>query len=252
MAGDGDMQKVKLSYCDSRYIEKENSNMLKWSLLYFLLILPVAAYSQDISKSFPNLAEIKVATRWDVRVMYNPKVSTIINKKYHDSDPDSDYWKVIKTRIGGTGQEYRIEFSEGASDDPTFKIFKDEEAEPVFEAFATGLVIPGNGFIYTSGHTNNMFDERKKYELRKGQIVEVKQPYYYVGLATKTNKAITLHSAKDVKGVVAALPAGAPVTVLINEVDFYLLKTEFGLVGWAKIGTNNSEGTIDGLVYAGD
>jgi hypothetical protein len=226
--------------------------MLKWLIFYLVLFAPASVFSQDLSRSFPNLSEIKVDTRWDVRVLYNPKVSTLINRKYHDTDPDSDYWKVVKTRISGTGQEYLVVFSEGLSDDPTFKIYKGEETEPIFEAFATGIVIPGNGFIYTSGHTNNMFDERKKFELRKGLFVEVKQPFYFVGLASKTKKSITLYAAKNLKGPVAALPAGSPVTVLVNEGKFYLVKTEFGLVGWVKIDPNNSEETIDGLVYAGD
>jgi hypothetical protein len=226
--------------------------MFKWQLLALLLFIPCICSSQELSKSFPNLTEIKVDTRWDVRVLFNPKVSKVINQKYHETEPDMDNWRVVKTYITGAGQEYRIEFSEGLSDDPTFRIFKGDEKEPIFDAFATGLVIPGNGFIYTSGHTNNMFDERKKYELRKGKLIEVKQPFYYVGLVSKTKKKITLHTSKDMKGTVATLPAGSSVSVLINEGELYLLKSDFGLVGWVKIEANNSEETIEGLILAGD
>ena len=45
---------------------------------------------------------------------------------------------------------------------------------------------------------------------------------------------------------------GAELTVLINEGEFYLLKSAFGLVGWVKLNPSQSAEDIAGLFFAGD
>ena len=97
-----------------------------------------------------------------------------------------------------------------------------------------------------------MFDQRKKFRLEKDKIIEVLQPYYYVGLESKVKKRINIYSTPQQDEVVASLPEGSPVTVLLNKGEQYLLKTSFGLVGWVLIPGGSQETPIEGLYFAGD
>ena len=98
-----------------------------------------------------------------------------------------------------------------------------------------------------------MFNKMRKYTLTANVINEVKQPYYYVGLNTETTKSIKIFSSKRLENVVASLPKNSPIEVVINEDEFYLIKTSFGLIGWVKIPECIiSDTPIKGLYYAGD
>jgi hypothetical protein len=54
--------------------------------------------------------------------------------------------------------------------------------------------------------------------------------------------------------MVARVPKGSKVVVLLNQGDYYLIKTSFGLVGWLKLPDEplGSKPTIEGLFVAGD
>ena len=158
-------------------------------------------------------------------------------------------WKISFNEI------FTVDFSPGPSADPGFtirKIFKDSLI--YIDSFnCTNLVIPGNKFIYTSGHTNNMFNERKKFVYSGDGFQEVKQPFYYVGLKTNNLKPITLFSDTTLSDPVAKLPANYDIEVLINVNDFYLIRTAFGLTGWLNMKRSLYGNTpIKGLYYAGD
>ena len=115
------------------------------------------------------------------------------------------------------------------------------------------LIIPGNGSIYISGHTDNMFDTRKKFIYDGNKFNELIQPFYYVGLETFTIKPITLFSDTTLSNPVASLPENSEIEVLINRNDLYLIRTSFGLTGWLKIGPVSPDySPIKGLYFAGD
>ena len=99
-----------------------------------------------------------------------------------------------------------------------------------------------------------MFDVRRKYVLQGDKLVEVKQPFYWVGLESKAKKDLVLYSGKDQKETVARLPKGSALTVVLSEGEsWYLIKTPFGLVGWLKIeGVSQEADTIEGLYFRGD
>ncbi|MCF7886162.1 MAG: hypothetical protein K9M80_06685 [Candidatus Marinimicrobia bacterium] len=59
------------------------------------------------------------------------------------------------------------------------------------------ISIPGDGNIYISGHTNNMFNKRRIYHLESNTLKEIKQPFYYVGQEGVLQKDITLYRDQD-------------------------------------------------------
>ena len=81
----------------------------------------------------------------------------------------------------------------------------------------------------------------------------MKQPFNYVGLDSKALKDITIFSDKKLSQEVAKIPAGTKLTVLLNDGDHYLLKTQFGLVGWIHYRPQQlGADLIDGLYFLGD
>ena len=217
------------------------------------------------TEAFSYLETLKVGT--NVFLKYNKKLTVVVNKpvfKLDKSDPfyqepgemGMDMQILVKTKITESGDEYAIMFSSGPSDDPTFLIYKaDTPKEPIADIYALELYIPGTGFIYSAGHTNNLFNTRKKFKLSGNKITEVKQPFYYVGKESKTLKAVKLYDSESMSNVVAQLPADYSVEVLINKAgtNNFLIKTDFGLTGWVEM-ENPMYGneTVEGIYYSGD
>jgi hypothetical protein len=106
-----------------------------------------------------------------------------------------------------------------------------------------------------------MFNKRRKFKIENDTIIEIKQPYYYVGLKGKILKPLTLYSDKGLLNPVAQLPIDYEIEILLAETGssdfeidyYYLVKSNFGLIGWIKISDidiwNN---LINGFYYAGD
>lgn len=225
------------------------------ALVIFQLLLNVVL-ADDIPASWNELNSITVDEFEGnkITIYYDPQLSKIINKNVPDTLEGTKH--IISTKISSKDSEiYIVEYSPGPSGDPQFSLYKKigEKLTLAFNSFGLSLFIPGNGYLYISGHTNNTYNQRKKFERVKDKFIEVKQPFYYVGLASKTLKDITLYSGFDQRQIVTKVPKGTSIDVLLNYNDYYLLKTEFGLVGWLKLEATGQEATIiDGLYYFGD
>jgi hypothetical protein len=221
-----------------------------------LLCSPVAA--DQITEAFPYLNKFK---HFGISFYYQKNKSQILDQKLPD-----DRVKVMLTSLDKSAEKYLIVFDPGPSGDPSFSFYKaDAQEGPPLDIRLSGgetypqvngldLVMPGNGIIYVAGHTNEMFNKRRKLRLVQGELVEVDQPFYYVGLQTVTTKAIKLYGSKKKDRVVAYLPKGAKVEVLANQQDFYLVRTPFGLAGWLEIpfGTLWGQSPLKDIVFAGD
>ncbi len=218
----------------------------------------------DAHEAFSYLQEIAIGNI--ISIKYNNDITTIYNKicrdlsksdpLYYDEGPGAYATKVMKTKINPTGNEYIIVFDEGPSADPVFLFYKDGDfKQPAFSIAALNIVVPGNGSVYSSGHTNNMFNKRRKFKVENNKLKEIEQSFYYVGLKTKTLKPLTLYSSTQISNITANLPKDYSIEVLLNKrnTDLYLIKTDFGLAGWVKL-ENQFYGNqaIDKLVYAGD
>jgi hypothetical protein len=193
----------------------------------------------------------------------------LINKKCFDLNPKDPYFAskedismesavvVAKFKNENFKDSLVVLYSAGASDDPSFSIMKSAN-QKVEEFYCTELYLNTNGVLYTAGHTNNMFNHRHKFLFQKDKIVEVSQPYYYVGLKGKTTKAITLYQEKTGNETVAQLPIAYEIEVLLaekkNDLErLFLVRTDFGLVGWLRLSEKDLyDRVIEGLYFAGD
>lgn len=224
-----------------------------------LFLLPAISLGQTIP--FTGLKSIDITPQnypsigapFRIIVWFDPKISLIINKSRDVGDGYSQL-RVIRSRINRNKNEnFFIEFDEGPSLDPTFIIYPEKGEKLIGRFWGTTLIIPGDGFLYVSGHTNNYFDQRKKFALKDGELVEIKQPFYYVGIQSRALRNLTITSKKHGGEIVANIPKGERVTVILSEDDYFLLKTHFGLLGWIRVENIGQESEVlEGIFFLGD
>lgn len=118
--------------------------------------------------------------------------------------------------------------------------------------------IPGDGCVYASGHVNTMFDHRRKYCLDGDRLKEVKQPFHYVGLKSKTLRDLTFYSDKAATNAVSTIPKGEFVEVLVASAERedehydFLVRDQHGLTGWVRLSGGREAEDIDGIFLNGD
>lgn len=207
----------------------------------------------------PPLTEwtLKIAFPADtVRVRYNRELATSINKTF-DPGAGWDMHQVVATKLSADSDEtFLIIFDPGPSADPNFQVVRGEKlSDEAYLGSMNGLelTIPGDGFLYVSGHTNTTFNQRRKYRVGVDGLEEVPQPFYFVGLQTATLKPVVLRTEPGGGEKVAELATGAAVEILLNKDDDYLVKTQEGIVGWfrEKLATQDPE-HFDELFFRGD
>jgi len=233
--------------------------------------------ADDLPAEFENLTTLNIDSTLDkyfsnITIHFDKSISTLIDSMYYFTDRDGrivdedlKFRCLIVTKIDRNDDtRYTIDFYPGMSVDPHFRIYRNTDGRlkgltNSMIITGTQLIVPGDGFLYSSGHTNNTFDQKRLFRVEGDEIIEVVQPYYYVGLQSVTNREIVLRS---LAGPVVTLPQGTPVTVLLKQIEpypqfSYLLKTDFGLVGWVHFKPRelymwNKPNPIEGLYSNGD
>jgi hypothetical protein len=175
-------------------------------------------------------------------------------------------------KIISNGPEYYIQLNDGPSGDPHFEYFIKSGNDYInVGSTPRKVIIPGNGFIYSSGSTFESFPTYTKYKIdtNTGRIVEVRQPYVYIGLKTKANKNIDI--VDNDGSNVATIAKGSPIEVLLLNTVYYqdnkdrgytktgiLVKTQYNIVGWnydeilSCLGNDSKNFPIDNFCYGGD
>lgn len=210
--------------------------------------------------AFPRLALLHLKHE-DVALYYDPANSEVLTAKHPDAARHDEAGvavsRALRTQLLGKGKgHFVIDADSGGSWDPGITVLQEKDGllKPLLHIRGLRFALPGNGAIYVDGHNNTMFDVRRKYEWHDGTFVETRQPFRYVGLDTVTQSAIDLFSSRKYTRVIASLPKGAPVSVLLNRGSDYLVKTSFGLLGWIRIreGIQREESPIQGIYFEGD
>lgn len=218
---------------------------------------------------FPNLKKIYIDTVGKQFVFGYDAASIKLLNINCSRLPKTDYWycgdgdpetitKLVQIHNKQIRDTLDIIFDTGPSDDFEFIVAK-RGGKIIGRVNATEFYIMENNIIYTAGHTNNMFNKRRKFQILQDTLLEIRQSFYYVGLKSKTTAALTLYQSKTSNDVIAAVPKGYNVEVLLCDpgVDdserLYLVKTEFGLIGWLRLKEDYSYDTpIEGLRFFGD
>lgn len=233
--------------------------MKKIVFVAFVLISSLVK-GQDEFRAFNYLYELKFDN--SARIFFDKSNAKIINKQrkdipkgkpfycQHPEDLDGQTYILVELTFNeNADKKYTILYNEGSSVDPEFSIYLGNIH--IGDIKGQNLFITKSGNFYSSGHTNTNFNEKRKYKIIKEKITEIKQPFLYVGLKTKTLKNITLFENK-----VATLPKDYEIEVILADqkiADLYLIKTTFGLLGWAKVESGQYiSKEIEGIRYLGD
>lgn len=194
-----------------------------------------------------------------ITIHFDKTISTVINQPIKDDRFQEtgiySQTRLITTKIDAQQDIwYTIDFDAGGSLDPMFIISRNEhqELKALGSIFGLEITFPGDGFFYVTGHTNNTFNQRRKFTIRDDVLVEIRQPFYYVGLETFTKEDLDVYADRELTTHVAHLPKNTPITVVLNTEDYYLIKTPRDLLGWAKIHVEQQDTVIEGLYYFGD
>jgi hypothetical protein len=244
------------------------------TLLIFLIVFQCFSivFVAQKSQYFPNLKRVSVDADLGVFFNYDTKTTRLINKPCFELDKtdqrhctkDSVYleWIVVaKYKSKELMDSVYVIYTAGWSSDPCFGIYSKND-DCLLRLTCLDFYINNQGTIYTAGHTNNMYNRKRKYQLQADTAIEVKQPYNYVGLKGKTSREVTLYSDTLKTEIVAKLPVNYEIEILLTSSatrDFdadrkFLVKTEFGLVGWfiEVEGGEVHPPLIGGLFYNGD
>lgn len=222
---------------------------------------------------FTHFEELKTLTiSKTVVVKYNPKETKIINKEAGKLPKDHPLYDgefgfydmiIMEFKLDVNNSEsYLLRHTWGPSNDPSFSVHTASDGKCVGSVHGTQIFIPGNSSVYGQGVENACFNLKQKYAFINNKLEAVSQPYYYAGLKTKTQKTIKLYSDDAMTNVLATIPPKYDVEVLMAaadqkggaSMDKFLIKTSFGLVGWATVKTFGMPDEVDikELQYLGD
>jgi hypothetical protein len=237
-------------------------------ILFLFCICSVTSFAEsskqyhniDFEKAFPGFKRYD-AKDAGVVLYYNPELCELQDKPHPEKDEYDSAGILIERPLrsqllGKKGGYFIIDCDSGPSADPSCTIYKehDNKLTKVFFGSGTYFIFPGNGIVFSGGHTNNMFDARQKYQWSGKEFEIVEQPFNYVGLDTVINTTINIYSSTNYSKSIAKLPKGSRILVLLNKNNDYLLKTPFGLLGWFRMAgyVTDQNTPIKGLYYAGD
>jgi hypothetical protein len=218
----------------------------------------ISASAEEADNSFPGLKSLPVPeglTPFPGKLSYDPALTKVLDQPLDQGEGAPEARRLVSTRINRENEtRYLIDFDSGPSADPAFVITDEKTGKVLGSIGGESLIIPGNGFLYVSGRANNLHQAQAKYTLRDGKLVEIEQPFSCVGLKSKAKVPLKLLAKKDGGEVIANVPAGDALEVVLRDGEHLLIKTNFGLLGWWKANTSvmadNAE--IEGVYFAGD
>lgn len=248
----------------------------KKSLLLLLLLISTQLLCAQAKKAFPGLKWAPASPEYTgVQFGYDAKSfiydGRLLSKLprnhafYQSEEGDGEVY--LGSYMNASMQEaLHVFFSPGPSADPSFWI-TDARNNKVWESFADEMCINASGVMYIAGHSDKMFNERRKFQITGKSVREIPQPFLYAGIKGKLLKPAKLYSQKNGGEEVATLPKGYEIEVLLAEElsqsekdnyelqKNYLARTAFGLVGWLRLTDDDTyylNPVVSGLGYEGD
>lgn len=163
---------------------------------------------------------------------------------------------VASVYIDSLKKKFIVQYNSGGSEDPTFHIkWLDGKKEREFSIEGTELNFQSSGEILISGHTNNKFSQNRKIVFKNNKLSEVEQPYYYVGIKSKSLIDIDARLTPDEKSDVSFhLKKGEDVEVILSDISqlYFLLKNKEGILGWVLISENQRPTVVKEIFFKGD
>lgn len=217
-----------------------------------------------------SISTIEIGKGSGIYFTYPVHSVKIIMQPCDSLDPQDDWfcpepvysrnWRVGEWKGSDEHSGFTIYFSPGPSADPEF-IITDKNGKKMGSIQALKLRLNADLSIYTSGHTNNMFDKKSMFTVQKDTVLEVKQPFYQVGLAGILLRNIVMFTDDSFDQIQQTINEGAEIEIMFalpagkDELyeRKYLVRTELGILGYIRIENEDTFGALmEGFFYAGD
>lgn len=205
------------------------------------------AVSPAAAKPFPGLERLESE---GITVAYHPDKATLVPAAA--SNGDAKPLLLMKSPVDAT--QWVVTRHDTGSDYVMLSITKKEAGKALGEGTRIGEIDVGRGGIafLPGGRAAYAKVEGVSYKYllgKTGTFREVKQPFAYLGHKTTVQvpkgddicgpytgpKKLVLRTQKKADSpALATLKAGAEIEVVLRDGDWFLIKTPFGLNGWAK------------------
>jgi hypothetical protein len=230
--------------------------------IIFIFFLSIYCHKILGQHNFPDLKYQNISKSYlGGKIGYNDFSNFELINKFCDENDNCFEYESAETLLGKFKLDSKSEiifyYTEAPSDDPTF--YAVLNGKMIFISAGKIIHIKGKT-IYTEGIANSYINRKKKFVFEEGKYIEVKQPFYYVGLKGKLNHSISLFESENFHNKVASLPKGYDIEIIGGKIggeyellEKVLIKTEFGLVGWLNFKPfMNKEPLIDNFIFWGD
>ncbi len=201
----------------------------------------------------PGIQKITIVTARDLaREPKLPADEAKYRKFYEEAGVTMAY--PLDVKLSADDRDFLVlRCDSGGSNDPqcVFSASQDPD-QPGVAIPGTLFVIPGDGCVYSGGHTDNMFSARALTCRKGGELQPVTQPFSYAGFRSKALRKLTLYADKQKSGIVTTIAPGGFVEVVLQDGDLFLLRDGFGLTGWAPLEISQQATDIEGFFYNGD
>ncbi len=217
-----------------------------------------------------SISTIEIGKGSGIYFTYPVHAVKIIMQPCDSLDPQDDWfcpepvysriWRVGEWKGSDDHTGCTIYFSPGPSADPEF-IFVDKNEKRLGSIQALKLRLNIDLSIYSSGHTNNMFDKKRMFSVQKDTVIEVKQPFYQVGLSGILLRNIVMFTDDTFDQVQQTINEGEEIEIMFalpacKDEPYerkYLVRTELGILGYIRIENEDTfGGLMEGFFYAGD
>lgn len=226
-----------------------------------LLTSLVSAQTIQVPEAFKDLIRISVSSDTSLRVFVPKDFNTQFDAsdEFFEDNRTYEFLGMVKLNES-KDSEFLISY---AWDSQCFVFYKKDRTD-FKDVFAVDqcntIYIKGNGSVYTSGHASTMSNQNRKFIFENDSLKEIEQPFYYIGLKTKTRNPIKIYLGKNENEseLIASIPANSQMEVVGSEfkhsAKYFLIKTSFGLIGWWKLDSNifHENSTIENLFYNGE
>ena len=175
--------------------------------------------SGKASDSFGALATLRLRQDGDTpfTLHYPPRLAKVLNQPIDDDLMLA--WHALRIALQPGGPVFTLDCDSGPSADPGCSF---TPGQPRAQGSGTQghmiggdkFFMPGNGFVYVDSYANDIYRVRRKWAVAAdGSATEVPQPYYYVGMQSRTTAPLVL---QGLDGARHTVKTGAPVHVLLN------------------------------------
>src|SRR5262249_1773131 len=102
----------------------------------------------------------------------------------------------FELKLAPSGPYFVVRCTSGGSDDFPFAFIALGHTFDYKTNDLPGLrfEIPGDNCVYASGHNDTQFNLRRKFCLDGSRLREIKQPFHYVGVQSRTRRELTFYS----------------------------------------------------------